>query len=464
MKLPNLLNRDVKVVEKRKIWFIISGVIILLAFVMGIVWGIDRGSPFNWSIDFTGGYTMTLRLSQKLTDENQAEFEDRIMEIAENLASLPTEDNPNPEPFGLRINRRDMSRQGEDETAAIYFRFRGVSVPSGDGRTHDEFMEYVNERFVEELMVLFAFAPQVVADDGTFVATYTDAVANLILEAPEGATYRTFRPQIEEQIIERGLERGVTIQSITLAVAEDGTAIARIATADFNAVEQLEAITHAMTIPDVFAGRPEHAGMTSATMGAELLRDALLALILALVLMLVYVAFRFDVSGGITAVTGLAHDLLIMFSFMVIFNVEIGVTFIAALITILGYSLNNTIILFDRVREKTKPYGSKEFNTKETANKAVSDTLFRSFATTMTGLFPMVAIAIIGLIGVPSITLFAFPIIIGLLAGTYSTLTILPSTWVALKDNWFKRQRLKKEGAFQKQILTPAVETSTETF
>ncbi|MCL2374927.1 MAG: protein translocase subunit SecF, partial [Firmicutes bacterium] len=206
---------------------------------------------------------------------------------------------------------------------------------------------------------------------------------------------------------------------------------------DANAAEIQDVLARVMPIPDRFAGRPGEVNTVSERMGSEHLRDAILAIIAALVFMLVYIAFRFEVSMGAAAVLGLFHDLILMFSFMVIFHIEIGIVFFAALITLLGYSINNTIIIFDKVRENIKMYGNKPYDSFHVANISARDTLFRSLSTTITTLFP---IAMIAIIGVPAIQIFALPIIVGLFSGTYSSLTIVPAVWAGWKRRIFKKR------------------------
>ena len=107
-------------------------------------------------------------------------------------------------------------------------------------------------------------------------------------------------------------------------------------------------------------------------------------------------------------------------------HIEINSTFIAALITILGYSINNSIIIFDRVRENMRSVYAKDMTSEQIANKSVRETLMRSINTTITTLIMIVMVAILG---VTDIKIFAFPIIIGLISGTFSSIFIAPSLW-----------------------------------
>lgn len=131
-----------------------------------------------------------------------------------------------------------------------------------------------------------------------------------------------------------------------------------------------------------------------------------------------------------------------MFSFMAIFHIEISSTFIAALITILGYSINNTIIVFDRIRENSKSLYYKNSTATFIANQSIRETLMRSINTSITTL---ITIAMVAIIGVPSIRVFALPIIAGLLAGTFSSIFISPSIWAMWKDRKRKLPKSDKE-------------------
>ena len=165
--------------------------------------------------------------------------------------------------------------------------------------------------------------------------------------------------------------------------------------------------------------------------GATLVKNAIISVLLASVLMLVYIAIRFDLNSGLAAVFGLLHDVLMMLSFMVIFRsvIQMNSSFIAAALTIVGYSINNTIVIFDRIRENAKkmPTAAKE----EVANISVRESLGRTICTTLTTLITIVALCILG---VASIREFALPIIVGILSGVYSANMINPYIWAFLEE------------------------------
>ena len=173
--------------------------------------------------------------------------------------------------------------------------------------------------------------------------------------------------------------------------------------------------------------------------GATLVKNAVISVLLAAALMLVYIAIRFDLNSGIAAVFGLLHDVLIMLSFMVIFRsvIQMNSSFIAAALTIVGYSINNTIVIFDRIRENAKkmPTAPRE----EVTNISIRESLGRTICTTVTTLITIVALCILG---VASIREFALPIIVGILSGVYSANMINGYVWAFLEEK--RRSRKAK--------------------
>ena len=177
-----------------------------------------------------------------------------------------------------------------------------------------------------------------------------------------------------------------------------------------------------------------------AVVGAELISNAIKSLTLAAVLMLVYIAFRFDLYSGVAAVIGLIHDIAIMLSFVVILRgfIRVETTFIAALLTIVGYSINNTIIIFDRIRENAHKNGVRQLPREQIVNLSVTESLPRTLNTTITTLLTIVTLYILG---VDSIKQFALPLIIGIVAGTYSANMINGYVWALLVDKSTKRKK-----------------------
>ena len=177
----------------------------------------------------------------------------------------------------------------------------------------------------------------------------------------------------------------------------------------------------------------------SAIAGRDLLGNAVKALLIAFVCMLIYIAIRFDVFSGLAALFGLLHDVLIMCSFMVFFRgvFQVNSSFIAAVLTIVGYSINNTIIIFDRIRETAKKPGNTQKPRVEIVEESVSNTLSRTINTSLTTLITLVALYVFG---VDSIREFAFPLIVGMLAGTYSSVLLSGQVWAS----WMEKRNARK--------------------
>lgn len=176
----------------------------------------------------------------------------------------------------------------------------------------------------------------------------------------------------------------------------------------------------------------------TAAYGRQLAGEAILALIVAILLMLIYITLRFEFLQGISAVIGLIHDSLVMLAVYSLFMVPVNSSFIAVILTILGYSINNTIVVFDRVRENRK-YARKE-TTAEIVDKSLNGTLMRSVNTTITTLIMVVCLYIFG---GTSIKEFSFPLIIGLVGGAYSSLFIVAPVWAMMKGTGSEKKNQK---------------------
>ena len=163
--------------------------------------------------------------------------------------------------------------------------------------------------------------------------------------------------------------------------------------------------------------------------GATLVRNAVISVLLAAVLMLAYIALRFDFASGLAAVIGLLHDVLIM------------IAFIAAMLTIVGYSINNTIVIFDRIRENNKKPAYAGMKREEVVSISVRESLGRTINTTLTTLVTIVTLYILG---VDTIREFSLPIIIGILAGAYSANMINGYVWAALEELRLAHKSQKK--------------------
>ncbi|SHI67908.1 protein translocase subunit secF [Dethiosulfatibacter aminovorans DSM 17477] len=165
------------------------------------------------------------------------------------------------------------------------------------------------------------------------------------------------------------------------------------------------------------------------SIGKETQRKAVISVVIASVCMLAYITLRFEFLFGVAAVIALIHDVLIGIAVYSIFKVPVNSSFIAAMLTIVGYSINDTIVVFDRIRENIKKMRKSKYE--EIVDLSISQTLIRSINTSVTTLF---AISALYIFGVEAIKDFAFPLIVGVLAGTYSSIFIASPIWVMLKS------------------------------
>lgn len=172
-----------------------------------------------------------------------------------------------------------------------------------------------------------------------------------------------------------------------------------------------------------------------ASVGKDLTKNSIIAVLVACVAMLVYIAFRFELNYGIAAIIALVHDVLITISVYAIFDIPVNTPFIAAILTIVGYSINDTIVIFDRIRENLK--SMRRGSSTEVANKSITQTMSRSINTTLTTLITIIAVNIF----VPTVREFSFPLIIGIAAGAYSSIFIASPVWVMLKDKKVKKSK-----------------------
>ena len=174
----------------------------------------------------------------------------------------------------------------------------------------------------------------------------------------------------------------------------------------------------------------------SSTVSNEMRQDAIIAVIVATICMLLYIWFRFkDIRFATSAVTALLHDVLVVLTFYAIARIAVGNTFIACMLTIVGYSINATIVIFDRIREELR-LKTKTTDLEEVVNKSVTWTLTRSIYTSLT---TFVMVAVLFVMGVSSIKEFAAPLMVGIISGAYSSVCITGALWYIMKTKIGKK-------------------------
>lgn len=171
----------------------------------------------------------------------------------------------------------------------------------------------------------------------------------------------------------------------------------------------------------------------SPSSGREFFLKCIVAVILSSIVLIIYIAIRFKKIGGwlagICAIVALLHDCIIVYGTFIVCGMPINANFMAVVLTILGYSINNTIVIYDRIRENSKLYG-KKMTREENVNLSINQSLARSINTSLTTVVAMLAVTIVAAVyGVTSIISFSLPVMVGMIAGTYSSVCLVSVLW-----------------------------------
>ena len=209
------------------------------------------------------------------------------------------------------------------------------------------------------------------------------------------------------------------------AAAADST---EAAAADNAAEDQAATVTAGVVL--------KNQDIVSPSSGRELARSAIMMSLLACLAILLYVSFRFEFTSGVVAVLALAHDVLILLGIYSLLQWSVDTNFIAAVLTVLGYSINNTIVIMDRIRENTRHARKETYG--DIANNSIMQTMTRSINTTVTTLL---TIGMVYILGVPSIQAFSLPIIIGIVVGFYSSVFVSGPLWALWRDSAVKGKK-----------------------
>ena len=195
-------------------------------------------------------------------------------------------------------------------------------------------------------------------------------------------------------------------------------------------VEERQALTEALVENFGVNSDLITAETISSTISSEMRSDAIVAVVIAAICMLLYIWFRFkDIRFATSSVAALIHDVLVVLAFYAVARVSVGSTFIACMLTIVGYSINATIVIFDRIRENLGAMTKKD-DLEQLVNRSISQTLSRSIFTSLTTFFMVAALFVLG---VSSIREFALPLMVGIVCGTYSSVCITGALWYVLR-------------------------------
>lgn len=360
--------------------------VVLAVVVIGILSFVMNG--FNMDIDFVGGTEISYTLGQSITTEEETALAVEIKNVigAENFSSL-------------RVS-------GERDTVTV----RTLVANSSDNT--DEISANVEQKMAEK------YPDAVLSQDSTL----TEKMYLLVDESTEDE----ISPEWTEEDV--NAVKALLADVNDLAVSAGGSAL-YVSFASSSLVSEIRS-----DITDLITSKYENSkwqstDTVSAEISSGLRESAVLATVVAVILMLIYIAFRFEVSSAFAAVVCLAHDLFVMLVAYSIFQIPVNSTIIAALLTILGYSINATIIIFDRIRENDRKFTNAKFA--EKVDNGIKSTFKRSLNTTLTTLF---TIGMIYILGVTSIKNFALPIIVGILAGLFSSVCLAGPLWYVFKN------------------------------
>ncbi len=242
-------------------------------------------------------------------------------------------------------------------------------------------------------------------------------------------------PVSEAQIAAEFEEIGLVPDDITLA--GDNNEIGRaVFIGVLNQSETLQVQSH---FEEIYGNEPAVSNVTP-MVGEELARNAIISVLIAAVGIIIYVTIRFEFTYGVSAIVALFHDALLILVVFSIFRFEVNIPFIAAVLTIIGYSINDTIVTFDRIRENIKlEKRVKDFNdVARVVNKSLVQTLARSINTVLTVVF---AAGALFFFGGEALRSFSFALVVGLVAGTYSSLFLAAQLWLVLKSKQLEKQK-----------------------
>ena len=184
------------------------------------------------------------------------------------------------------------------------------------------------------------------------------------------------------------------------------------------------------------------ANSASASFGAQVQRKALIFTLIAILCILAYIAIRFELKSAVMAVIALAINVLVIMAVYTITYTPLNTTFIAAMLTVIGYSINNTIVVFDRIRENMRGFNAKKGNTvAEVVDRSIKESMGRTINTTITTL---ITIILLYIFGVQSIKAFAFPLIIGVIAGAYTSIFVVSPFWASWKQSEIDAKQNKR--------------------
>ncbi len=368
--------------KNKNIFFILTAIMI----IAGICSFVIRG--FNFDIEFVGGTEISYDLKKTVEKSDEDAIKKMVTDIigADNFSSLRiVGDNKNTVVIRTKLVSADDEGKWDAAAADVEAAVKAL---------------YPDSTTVSS------------AEGNSIFSLYTEDSGTAVTEDDTNA--------INEALTD-------VVPDATVTIRDDGTV-----NVSFDVAGQISEYREAIStqIKELYPDAVwESTDTVSAEVSTSLKKSAIVSAVAAIALMLLYIAFRFDFGSAFAAVLCLAHDVFVMLVAYSVFQIPVGSTVIATVLTILGYSINATIIIFDRVRENVKqmPVG---IPFSEKVDGGIKSTLMRSLNTTITTL---VTIGLIYILGVTSIKQFALPLIVGILAGAYSSICLAGNFWTIFR-------------------------------
>ncbi len=428
-----------KVIQRRKIWIGISLLIIIIGLAVMVYNSVKGNGAFNYDIQFKGGTSIEVNFNE---DFDQTELEDLVN-------SVVTDDSPviqkitseNKAIIKLKSVIDDITVDDAlNDGAAV----EGESVAAADST---DAAADTSENAVETESVISNAEADVEtpavdaeADNAETAAADADTAANNIeaglVDNGDGTYTITPKADTEEGVsAAEDASAAEGASSEEAAVEETTEHVFTVATGEGysgNIAAVIAAVADKYQLEDSSFSVTQ----ISATISSEMTQDAILAVFLACLMMLIYVSIRFkDFKTGASSIIALIHDSLIVLTCYAVLRIPLSSSFIAAILTVLGYSINASIVIFDRVRENKNTH--RKWSTEELVDESVRECMRRSLFTSLTTLLSIGALYVFG---VQSIKEFALPIVVGIVAGTWSSVLIAGSVWYELSKFKVKRK------------------------
>jgi len=398
--LQILHETNIDFMSKRKMWMTISAVLVVLSIVVIAVRGINLG------VEFKGGTELQIKYVAK-------------PDVGQVRAQLDA--------AGFRSP--SVTRIGREQENEVYIRL----ASEGAAASQAEKGQGVVTRVKEALR-----PPELKARLNEGAVDLNEADANtlqqLLALAPGMDPERA--KQMADHVLERRKEKGV------LAGVQDVASVPGM-------TPEVTTFLQGKAFAGPFAFRSQ--SYIGPTIGAELVRKAVTAIVLSMIGMLVYIAFRFRMEMGIGAVVALIHDTIITLGIFALFGKEMSLPVVAAFLTLVGYSTNDTVVIFDRIRENLKNHPGADLIT--TINHSVNQTLSR---TILTSGLTWLTVTSLWLFGGEPLEPFAFVMVVGIIVGTYSSVYIA-SPYVLLWQAWRTRGKSVKAAPAKAAGTAPAV-------